>query len=45
MNIIPEKVELINKRKSPIQDDHFKKCLAEKELRMTATLDAKEATV
>ena len=43
VDIIPEKVDLINKRKSPIQDDYFEKYLAEKELNLTATLDAKAA--
>lgn len=43
VDIIPEKVELINKRKSPIQDDYIEKYLAEKDLDLTATLDAKEA--
>ena len=43
MDIIPEKVELINNRKSPIQDEYIEKYLAEKELDLTATLDAKEA--
>lgn len=43
VDIIPEKVELINNRKSPIQDDYIEKYLAEKELELTATLDAKEA--
>lgn len=43
VDIIPEKVELINKRKSPIQDDYIEKYLAEKELDLTATLDAKTA--
>ena len=43
MDIIPEKVELINNKKSPIQDDYIEKYLAEKELDLTATLDAKEA--
>lgn len=43
VDIVPEKVELINKRKSPIQDDYIEKYLAEKELDLTATLDAKEA--
>lgn len=43
VDIIPEKIELINKRKSPIQDDYIEKYLAEKELDLTATLDAKEA--
>ena len=40
---IPEKVELINNKKSPIQDDYIEEYLAEKELNLTATLDAKEA--
>ncbi|MCE2104788.1 UDP-glucose 6-dehydrogenase [Streptococcus thermophilus] len=43
VDIIPEKVELINNKKSPIQDEYMKKYLAEKELDLTATLDAKEA--
>ena len=43
VDIIPEKVELINKRRSPIQDEYIKKYLAEKELDLTATLDAEEA--
>lgn len=43
MDIVPEKVELINNKKSPIQDDYIEKYLAEKELDLTATLDAKEA--
>ena len=43
VDIIPEKVELINNRKSPIQDDYIEKYLAEKELNLTATLDAKAA--
>ena len=43
VDIIPEKVELINNRKSPIQDDYIKKYLAEKELDLTATLDAESA--
>ncbi len=43
VDIIPEKVELINKRKSPIQDEYIEKYLAEKDLDLTATLDAKEA--
>ena len=42
VDIVPEKVELINKRKSPIQDEYIEKYLAEKELDLTATLDAKE---
>ena len=40
VDIIPEKVELINNKKSPIQDDYIEKYLAEKELDLEATLDA-----
>ena len=43
VDIIPEKVDLINNRKSPIQDEYIEKYLAEKELNLTATLDAKAA--
>ena len=43
VDIIPEKVELINKRKSPIQDEYIEKYLAERELKLTATLDTKTA--
>lgn len=43
VDIVPEKVELINQRKSPIQDEYIEKYLAEKELNLTATLDAEEA--
>ena len=43
VDIVPEKVELINNRKSPIQDAYIEKYLAEKELNLTATLDAKTA--
>ncbi|MGN0181331.1 MAG: nucleotide sugar dehydrogenase [Candidatus Ornithomonoglobus sp.] len=43
VDIIPEKVELINNKKSPIQDDYIEKYLAEKELDLTATLDAEAA--
>ena len=43
VDIVPEKVELINNKKAPIQDDYIEKYLAEKELDLTATLDAKEA--
>ena len=43
VDIIPEKVELINNKKSPIQDEYIEKYLAEKELNLTATLDAKVA--
>ena len=43
VDIIPEKVELINNRKSPIQDEYIEKYLAEKDLNLIATLDAKAA--
>lgn len=43
VDIVPEKVEMINNRKSPIQDDYIEKYLAEKKLNLTATLDAKAA--
>lgn len=43
VDIIPEKVEMLNNRKSPIQDDYIEKYLAEKELDLTATLDGKSA--
>ena len=43
VDIVAEKVELINKRKSPIQDEYIEKYLAEKELNLTATLDAEVA--
>ena len=43
VDIVPEKVELINQRKSPIQDEYIEKYLAEKELNLTATLDAEMA--
>lgn len=43
VDIIPEKVKLINQRKSPIQDEYIEKYLAEKELNLTATLDAEAA--
>ena len=43
VDIIPEKVELINQRKSPIQDEYIEKYLAEKELDLTATLDGENA--
>ena len=43
VDIVPEKIELINKRQSPIQDDYIEKYLAEKELNLTATLNAEEA--
>lgn len=43
VDIVPEKVELINNKKSPIQDEYIEKYLAEKDLDLTATLDAEEA--
>ena len=43
VDIIPEKVEMINNRKSPIQDEYIEKYFAEKELDLTATLDAEAA--
>ena len=43
VDIIPEKVEMLNNRKSPIQDDYIEKYLTEKDLDLTVTLDAKEA--
>ena len=43
VDIIPEKVDLINNKKSPIQDDYIEKYLTEKELDLTATLDAESA--
>lgn len=43
VDIVPEKVELINQKKSPIQDEYIEKYLAEKELDLTATLDGKAA--
>lgn len=43
VDIISEKVDLINNRKSPIQDEYIEKYLAEKELNLTATIDPKEA--
>ena len=43
VDIIPEKVEMINNRKSPIQDEYIEKYLAEKELDLTATLDGESA--
>lgn len=43
VDVIPEKIELINKRKSPIQDEYIEKYLSEKKLNLTATLDAKKA--
>ena len=43
VDIIPEKVDLVNHRKSPIQDDYIEKYMAEKDLDLTATMDAEEA--
>lgn len=43
VDIVPEKVKLINNRKSPIQDEYIEKYLAEKGLDLTATLDAESA--
>lgn len=43
VDIIPEKVDLINNRKSPIQDEYIEKYLAEKDLNLTATLDGPAA--
>jgi UDPglucose 6-dehydrogenase len=43
VDIVPEKVEMINRRKSPIQDEYIEKYLTEKDLHLTATLDAESA--
>lgn len=43
VDVIPEKVDLINQKKSPIQDEYIEKYLAEKDLNLRATLDGKEA--
>ena len=43
VDIIPEKIELINNKKSPIQDEYIEKYLSEKELDLTATIDAESA--
>lgn len=43
VDIIPQKIDLINSRRSPIQDDYIEKYLAEKDLDLTATLDARAA--
>lgn len=43
VDVVPEKVELINQRKSPIQDEYIEKYLAEKPLNLTATLDGATA--
>ena len=43
VDIVPEKVDMINRRQSPIQDEYIEKYFREKELRLTATLDARQA--
>ena len=43
VDVVKEKVDLINQRKSPIQDEYIEKYLAEKELNLRATLDGREA--
>ena len=43
VDVVKEKVDLINNKKSPIQDDYIEKYLAEKELDLTATLDGEKA--
>ena len=43
VDVIPEKVDMINNKKSPIQDEYIEKYLAEKELDLVATLDGKSA--
>ena len=43
VDVIPEKVEKLNNKISPIQDDYIEKCLAEKPLKLVATLDGKSA--
>ena len=43
VDIIPEKVEMLNRRQSPIQDEYIEKYLAEKDLNLKATLDAEVA--
>ena len=43
VDVVPEKVEQLNRRQSPIQDEYIEKYLAEKELRLTATLDGASA--
>ena len=45
VDIVPEKVELINNKKSPIQDDYIEEYLATKDLNLKATLDAEEAVI
>lgn len=43
VDVVPEKVEMLNRKQSPIQDDYIERYLAEKELNLTATLDAEAA--
>jgi len=43
VDVIPEKVEMLNRKQSPIQDEYIEKYLAEKELNLTATLDGASA--
>ena len=43
VDIIPEKVDMINRRQSPIQDDYIEKYFAQKQLDLVATLDARKA--
>lgn len=43
VDIVPSKVDMVNQRKSPIQDEYIEKYLAEKDLDLTATLDAEMA--
>ena len=45
VDIVQAKVDMINNKKSPIQDDYIEKYLAEKDLNLTATLDAKVASI
>ena len=45
VDIVQAKVDMINNKKSPIQDDYIEKYLAEKDLNLTATLDAKAASM
>ena len=45
VDIVQAKVDMINNKKSPIQDDYIEKYLAEKDLNLTATLDAKTASM
>ena len=45
VDVVKDKVELINNRRSPIQDDYIEQYLAEKELNLTATMDAEAALI